>query len=57
MAFPPITEPNDVPPPPDVEPINDPDRDPFQHDQPPRDEPMDPGTVPVPKPEDLPPPV
>lgn len=57
MAFPPIADPNDVPPPPDIEPIDDPDQDPFQHDQPAHGDPLDPGTVPVPDPDDLPPPV
>lgn len=57
MALPPIADPNDVPPPPDIEPIDKPDRDPFQHDHPQSDETLDPGTVPLPEPQDLPPPV
>lgn len=54
MAFPPLEpQPEDIPPPPDVE---NPDQDPFQFPpDPEEDDPRDPGTVPVP--EDIPPPM
>ena len=56
MAFPPLEpRPSEFPPPPDIDPDENPDRDPFQHPPEPDDDPRNPEVIPLP--EDLPPPV
>lgn len=55
MSFPPLEpEPSDVPPPPEIDPVDTPYKDPFQYPPEPDDDTRHPD--PIPKPTDIPPP-
>jgi hypothetical protein len=56
MYFPPLEPDEEFPPPPEINPFDNPDADPIQFPPDPvKDDPRDPGNIP--EPEDIPPPV